>query len=210
MPHKSDPPFPPRSPFMEIREPYHDEFGPIDPDVYKFAADVWPLAESPAFRNLIDTEHLLIKAVALVSRILSERSGDIINLKGYLYKTFSRLLVEELKKQQRLESMDADLTDYVESLTSRSEDQIAQMILVQEIMNRADKWTKEMFWALVQGYTIEELAEISNAKANVLRSKLSKSLARIRKQIETETRAAEQRILQRQRVRSVVKTFENK
>ncbi len=208
MPHKSDPPPPP---CPEIHEAYEDQFGPIDPDVYKFAAEVWPLAESPSFRNLIDTEHLLFKAVAMVSRICVEQPGKVSNLKGYLYKTFSRLLLEQLRKQQRHEQLDSAVLDRVEALTARSEDDIARIILVHEIMNRADDWTRETFWALVQGYTLEELAEIKEVKANVIRSKLSKNLSRIRKQLEKETRAAEQRILQRQRVTSsVVESSENK
>jgi hypothetical protein len=208
MPHNSDPPPPP---CPEIHEAYEDQFGPIDLDVYKFAAEVWPLAESPSFRNLIDTERLLFKAVAMVSRICIEQPGKVSNLKGYLYRTFSRLLLEQLRKQQRHEQLDSAVLDHVEALTTRSEEEIARMILVHEIMNRADNWTRQTFWALVQGYTLEELAEINHAKANFIRSKLSKNLSRIRKQIKKETRAAEQRILQRQQVTpSVVKSLENK
>ena len=206
MPHKSDPPPPP---CPEIHEAYEDEFGPIDPDVYKFAAEVWPLAGSPSFRNVIDTDRLLFKAVAMVSRICVEQPDKVSNLKGYLYKTFSRLLLEQLRKQQRHEQLDNVLLDHVEALTTRSEEDIAQMILVDEIMTRADDWTRETFWALVQGYTLEELAEIKHAKANFIRSKLSKNLSRIRKQIKNETRAAEQRILQRQQV-TPIGVLENK
>jgi hypothetical protein len=208
MPHKSDPTPPP---WPEIYEAYQDEFGPIDPDVYKFAAEVWPLAESPSFRNLIDTDRLLFKAVAMVSRICVEQPGKVSNLKGYLYKTFSRLLLEQLRKQQRHEQLDSALLDHVEALTTRSDEDIARTILVHEIMNRADDWTREIFWALVQGYTLEELAEINHAKANFIRSKLSKNLSRIRKQLKKETRAAEQRILQRQRITpTVVESLGNK
>ncbi len=208
MPHKTNPPSPP-PPWPEVNEAYQDEFGPIDPDVYKFAAEIWPLAESPSFRHLIDTERLLIKAVALVSRICARQPERLSNLKGYLYKTFSRLLLEHLKKQQRQESLDDALLDHAGRLTTRSEEDIARMLLVHEIMNHADDWTREIFWALVQGYSFEELAEIKQTKANVIRSKLSKNLARIRKQIEKETRAAEQRILQRQRATQVFKNFKN-
>lgn len=196
MPHNSDPPPPP---WPEIKETYRDEFGFIDPDVYKFAADVWPLAESPSFRNLIDAEHLLMKAVAVVSRVCAEQPGKLSNLKGYLYRTFSRLLLEQLRKQQRQEPLEDALLNQAEALTTRSEDDIGRMLLVHEIMNRADSWTREIFWALIQGYSLEELAQIKNVKANVIRSKLSKNLSRLRKQIEKETRAAEQRILQRRR-----------
>jgi DNA-directed RNA polymerase specialized sigma24 family protein len=207
MPHKSDPP---PSPWPEIHEAYQDEFGPIDPDVYKLAADVWPLAESPSFRNLIDTEQLLIKAVAIVSRICVEQPGKVTNIKGYLYKTFSRLLLEQLRKQQRQEPIDSVLLEQVEGLTARSDGDTTRMILVNEIMQRADNWTREIFWGLVQGYTLEELAEIKHTKANLVRSKLSKNLSRIRKQIEKESRAAKKRILQRQRATPVAESFENK
>lgn len=207
MPHNIDPP--PLPPWPEIKEGYRDEFGPIDPDVYKFAADVWPLAESPSFRNLIDAEHLLIKAVAVVSRVSAGQPGKLSNLKGYLYRTFSRLLLEQLRKQQRHEPLEDALLNHAEALTTRSDDDIGRTLLVHEIMNRADSWTKEIFWALIQGYSIEELAGIKNVKANVIRSKLSKNLSRLRKQIEKETRAAEQRILQR-RTRPPAEILKNK
>lgn len=100
--------------------------------------------------------------------------------------------------------------EQVEGVVARSEGDIARMILVNEIMQRADTWTKEIFWGLVQGYTLEELAEIRHTKANLLRSKLSKNLSRIRKQVEKETRAAEQRILQRHSATPMVERFENK
>jgi DNA-directed RNA polymerase specialized sigma24 family protein len=207
MPHKSDPP-PPSWP--EINAAYEDEFGHIDPDVYKFAADVWPLADAPSFRNLIDTERLLIKAVALVSRVCAEQPGKLSNIKAYLYRTFSRLLLEQLKKQERHEPLDKALLDHAEALTTRSEDNIARMLLVHEILNCADPWTREMFWALVQGYSIEELAEIKHAKANVIRSRLSKNLMRIRRQIQKETRAAEQRMSQRKYDAPAVGVLKNK
>ena len=125
------------------------------------------------------------------------------------------IFVDRVQIQQVLinlirNAIDAMLASVSKSLTIRSDEDIARTILVHEVMHRADSWTKEIFWSLVQGYTLEELAEIKQAKANVIRSRLSKSLSRIRKQIEKETRAVEQRIAQRRRLTTAIGSFGNR
>ncbi|MDX6288642.1 MAG: hypothetical protein QOH42_441 [Blastocatellia bacterium] len=201
MPHTNNPKLS-RIPWPEIQAGYDDEFGRVDPDVYNLAGTIWPLSQTHILRTINDYEtgqRLLVKAVVLVSRKCIEQPDQMNNVRAYLFKTFYRLLLEELEKRSKHDQFDAEVIDSIQSLTSRCDEQINRTILIHEIRERADQWTRQVLDDLVLGYKFVELTDKYGMKANHLRAEWSKKISRLEEQIGKETRAAEQRILRRRR-----------
>ena len=90
----------------QLESGYMDAEGWVDLEVYRTAGALWPFAEHLARVNLRDSvagQKLLLKAVVDVSRVREEKriAGELIkNLKGYLFVTYKRLLLEELKDRK--------------------------------------------------------------------------------------------------------------
>ena len=97
MPHNKDKP--PSGVWPPLANGYLDEFGQIDPTLHEAAGRLWPTVEVHLRRARIfpeDGQTLMLKAVALVTRARSQRTDEISNIDGYLWRTFHRLLLEEL------------------------------------------------------------------------------------------------------------------
>jgi DNA-directed RNA polymerase specialized sigma24 family protein len=186
------------SPWPEITEAYEDEFGLVDPEVHKLAGTLWPLAETLALRAIQDGQagqRLLVKAVAIVTRKFAEQPERMTNLKGYVFKTFYRLLSAESAKINRNSQLDDELERGEPTFARKSEADVDEIILVHELMRRADERTREIFHFLALGHSYEEIAKEYGVGANHLRSQWSKKLRKLKKQILAETRAAERRAL---------------
>ncbi len=185
------------SPWPEVKGAYLDEFGPIDPKVYTHASSLWPAVEPLVRRTIRDVQNgqrLMIKAVALVSRKLAEQPERMTNLKGYLAQTFRRLLFEEFEKQTSHAERDAEAAARISAIPDCPEDEINKLILVNEILDRADTWTREVFHFLILGHTLDEIGHQYHMKGNFVRSQLSKRVKKLADQIRKETRAAERKI----------------
>jgi DNA-directed RNA polymerase specialized sigma24 family protein len=197
MPHKKPDNFRTTS-WPDIEVAYVDEFGPIDPIVYAQAGTLWPLVEPLVLRTLRDGQNgqrLMMKAVALVSRKLAEQPERMINLKSYLFQAFRHLLFEELEKLTGHAQRDAEVAARITAIPQRSEDEINRIVLIHEILQRADNWTRETFELLSLGYTFDEIARECGMKANFVRSRLSKRLQKLADQVRKEELAAERKTL---------------
>lgn len=163
----------------EIKYGYVDEFGEVDPDVYKIAGDLWPSLRPQILRTIKDldtAQRLMMKAVAIVSRRNHEEPERLTNLRSYLLVVFSRLLKAASRKQARQEQ----LQNEVQGLEIAGSSDVEQTILVRELLERSDDWTRNVFEHLVLGYTFTEVAATLEMKPNVLRSMWSKKLSRAR------------------------------
>ena len=183
----------------EVQDAYVDEFGTVDPEIHELAGILWPSVHTRilcAIKDLDAGQRLLMKAVAIVSRRRREQPEQMTNLSGYLYVIFSHLLTEASRKQAIHDQLD-NIPDVGFGATDGQEAEINQTILVREILSRADDWTREIYEYLILGYSFEELAPHYGMKPNRLRSKWSKSMAKIRKQIKKESRTAQQLTLQK-------------
>lgn len=191
MPHSK----PPRISWPRIQEPYLDEVGPVDPNVYALGGEVWPLAEPMIARTTKDpdsAQRLMMKAIAKVSRVCEEKSEPITNIKAYLLITFRRLLMEEFLKQTGHAERNAQIE--IGGSFERSESDIAKTILVHEILERADAWTREVLELMVLGHSFSEIAKIYGMESNHVRSNWHKRMNKLKKQIRRETQAAERKI----------------
>ena len=171
-----------------IDEAYVDELGPIDPEVYEIAGKLWPSVLPFVRRTTDDIDAaltLMLKAVAITSRRRREAPDRITELKSYLEVVFRRLLIKEVNKTSKDETLDQKIEDVL-SDSAQSQHAIERDIFIQEIMARADAWTREILEWRVLGYSFEELALKYGMKANHLRSKWSKSMRSLRKRLEDE------------------------
>jgi DNA-directed RNA polymerase specialized sigma24 family protein len=165
---------------------YLDEFGPIDPIVHEAAGRLWPAVEVHLLRAQIvpeDGQTLMLKAVALVTRARCQRTEEISNIDGYLWRTFHRLLLEELERRALHCKLDAEFAARFALASQRSEDEITKIILMREILERADEGLRQVIELLQMGHSYEEIAMFLGGRANAIRSRVSKQLKILARQI---------------------------
>ena len=175
---------------------YDDEFGTLDAGIYAVAGSQWPAARGFAEATLGDAAtglNLMIKATAIVSRRQAELAGGIENPAAFLMFTFKRLVLGELKKHNRRRALESERQMELLPHSVDAAEQLDQKILVEQLYARMDPWMKRAFELRMLDYSFEEMAAEFRMQANVIRSKYSKEMERLRRQIDEESRRAEQR-----------------
>ena len=169
--------------FPPIDKFYEDEFGKIDPEVYRTGSDLWnSRAEYFAEKNLRDINEgcrLMIKAIANVSRYRAENPSKIENLSAYLFDSFKHLIFAESKKESNRRRIlaEAHLPNEI-----NEEERILRKIEVKEMLGKLDAATRELFeMHYIFEIKYEELVPRYGSAANVIRSKLNKALSKLRK-----------------------------
>lgn len=165
---------------------YTDEFGEIDPGVYAIAGRLWGQGERYARSTLGDAStglRLMLRAVAIVSRKQATPGSLIANLSAYLFQTYKHLVLAELEKENGHRQRETERRAEVASLSVSLAEDVDRKILVQQIMGRMDAWMRETFELLTLGHTFEEIAKLRGSNAQVLRTKFSRHLKRLIKQI---------------------------
>lgn len=184
--------------FPLIEAAYREEFGEIDPEIYEIAKNLWnSCAERLAAKLLHDSPkgmQLMLKAVAEVSRVRQNDGSQIKNLRAYLYRCYKNLLLKELEKeclhQKILEGL---YQSYAPSSECAEEDEINRKILINELRRRMNEWTRTVFDFHKLGYSFEEMVPQLGAAANVIRSRYSKNIARLAREINAEIKEIDNR-----------------
>lgn len=164
-------------PWPKLDAGYADEFGPIEPEVYQVAGELWPQAAAHLNHTLRDHAaglRLLLKAGALVSRVRREQPEHIQDLPAYLWRTFARLVQDELKKESRQQPLG---TTAQHATTEGLENQI----LIEELLRRASPPVRLLFELRLLGYDFEEIARLLGTRPNVLRSRFHKEIKKLRR-----------------------------
>ena len=165
--------------WASAEQAYLDEFGPIERPVYVAAQALWPQVERTALQVLRDAaagQQLLMKACALVTRKRTSAPDTIANLPAYLYRTWQRLLLAELEKENGHRQRDAArLAAAVENLT-RSTAELERRILLQQIIRQMDDWTRRVFEYLTLGFSYEEIAAELGGNGHAIRVKYDRQL----------------------------------
>lgn len=174
MPGYSDSSWPPLG-----ADGYSDEYGRIEPKIYEAAGEIWPEAETFALSTLHDAaagRTLLTKAAANVSLAYASRPDEIVNLKGYLFKTFKYLVLAELRKIRLHENLTARI-DFTSggSLHASAED-LDKKILLEQLMAAMDGWTREVFELRLLGYTFDEIGRERGMLGASVRNRYNKSV----------------------------------
>ncbi len=166
----------------DLDSSYVDEFGFIDRAVYDMARELWPRAVPSILRTVRDLhagQTLMLKAAALVSRKLSENPEQIANVHGYLYRTFIRLLNDEVAKEGKHAEFNQVLLTRNEARGKQTDSGIFNRILISQILPRVDPRTRILFRLRILGHTFEEIAKRQNRQSNHVRSEWSKLIRRL-------------------------------
>jgi len=186
MPHNQDPP---SSDWPPLSSAYQDQYGLIDPDVYAAADKLWSAAKIHLRRAQVDLEDgktLMFRAVAQVTDMMRKRAEPIENLGGYLWVTFHRLMLEEVKKKGLHSKLDTEYAARFVPATRRSEDEIINIIQVKEIRERADEWLRQVLDLYLMGHTFEEIAGFTGERANGIRARFSRQMRKLAKEVRGE------------------------
>ena len=160
--------------------PYTDEFGCIDKDIHEAAGEIWRWAASFAIITLGDEasgQLALKKVCAKITERRAARAIQIVNLRAYIQTAFKHEVLAQLKRNR---STDAELSG--EPITD-SGLHIDQKILVEQILARMDHEDRRITELLILGYSFEEIAKKDGRRSNVLRSRHSKLLKRIKREL---------------------------
>lgn len=173
-----------------FNDSYEDEFGHIDPIVYQEAEKLWPTARELVLKILHD-EHvgvqLMLRAVAKVSHIRANEPDKIGNLSNYLYVSLKHLVFAEQKKEMRHREIEASVFRQ-ENINDKlsDEEQLNKKILIAELKQRMDDWTREVFDYIALGHTFDEISKHFDMKANHIRSKFSKRVNALARELQNE------------------------
>jgi len=179
-----------------LESAYTDEFGHIEPEVYKAAGSLWSRAERYALSKLGDAAtglRLMIRAVALVSRKHAAPQEPIANLTAYLFQTYKHLVLAELEKENGHRRREAERRAELEPKPSTVPADLDRKILLEQITRRMDEWMREVFELLILGYSFEEIGEARGKDAHGIRTKYNKQLHQLTNQLTAETDTAERR-----------------
>ncbi|MEP7340849.1 MAG: hypothetical protein ABI977_24170 [Acidobacteriota bacterium] len=165
-----------------------DEFGAIDACVYEAALILWPRAERDSLQMLHNTDagqRLLMKACALVTRKRTASPEAIENLPAYLYQTWRRLVLEEMAKENHHRQIEEDL--FAKTATAlpanRSAAELDRRILLQQIIQRMDDWTRRVFEYLTLGFTFDEIAHEVGGNGHAIRVRYDRQVKLLTKQL---------------------------
>ena len=171
-----------------LQEPYKDEYGLILPEVYEVARKLWPREEGFVLLKLGDSargQSIMFRAISVVSQVISQKPDHITHLDAFLKRTFRRLVLKELKIENgHREKVELAANDPVtESLMGNHEEEPDRKILILQIIRMMHEPTRHVFELLCLGHTYDEIAGALNQPANGIRSRFSKQIEKIRKQL---------------------------
>ncbi|HEX7317470.1 MAG TPA: hypothetical protein VF297_26455 [Pyrinomonadaceae bacterium] len=180
-----------------LQAAYTDEFGRIEPEVYQAAKAVWEGGGQQLARSKLGDAHaglrLMLKAAANVTRVYLNPNARIENLPSYLYTAYKRLLLAELEKLNGHRQRDAQLHVALTSEPDTTAADLDKKIELQGLYRRMDQWTRKIFVLRVYGYTFDEIGKFCGASGDGIRTRFAKKVHLLLKELEAETRAAEQK-----------------
>ena len=161
--------------------PYVDEFGCIDQDIHETAGEIWQWAARYAIATLGDEASGQLALKKVCAKITEKRAAGairIVSLTAYIQTAFKHEVLAELKRNR---SVELDLS--AESVTDYDLD-IDQKILVEQILARMNFEDRRITELLILGYSFEEIARKGGTRSNVIRSRHSKLLKRIKRELD--------------------------
>jgi DNA-directed RNA polymerase specialized sigma24 family protein len=190
----------PEKEWPAIDSTYTDEYGQIQAEVYMAAGAIWEKVKRFAQATLQDPEagsRLLFMAAAIVSLKTSDVDTQIEDLKGYLFQTFKNLVLDELRKENRRKEIQIERRAELESLSVNVAEDVDRKILLEQIVRHMDPWLRRVYEWRCLDHDFELIAKSLGEKPHVVRSKYSKKLARLIKEINRATEQAAKKIRER-------------
>ncbi len=165
---------------------YEDEFGEIGAEVLREAELIWHYCRSLSIKILGDEhegQRLLMQAAAKVSLKYKSGETEIKHLRSYLWISFRNLLLAEAKKNERHRELEEKyfetLSSFLQGNARSEEDRVCRRILMEEIVSKMDKWTRDVYEYLALGYKYKDLVPKYGPAENSIRMKFSRNLKKI-------------------------------
>lgn len=169
---------------------YEDEFGRIHPHILSVAERVWRKSGDFYSKIIQDQQQCLetlMKATALVSRKYNSGVTEIKNPTSYLHATFRRLILAEIVRRKRHCELETEVgSKQIETDSEEDENRICQKILVNQLRARMDDWMREVFDLQIIGYQYKDLVPKYGSSENVIRSRYSKNLLKLKNELQAE------------------------
>ncbi len=165
---------------------YTDEFGKIAPDIYEAASRVWRRAQDYAARVLQGVDEarartMLLKAAAQVTRARDEKAHQISELDAYLLQTFKRVVGAESEKDGNRRRFESEAGYEAEWYCQASN--VERRILLAEIADLMDDWTRSVFRWLTLDYSFDEIARHLGMSTKAVRNKYNRRLKALIEQV---------------------------
>ena len=174
---------------FRVNVEYEEQFGQIHPCVLAAAEAIWQKS-GDFFANITHDRDeclkILMRSVALVSQKYKSEQDEIRNLTAYLYTTFRRLILAEAKRRQRHRELESEARKEEVKNDLCDEEKLCQRILVNQLRARMDEWTRDVFDLQTIGYRYKDLIPKYGSSENVVRSKYSKNLLKLKDEIQAE------------------------
>lgn len=167
-----------------VDAPYIDEFGYIDKDIHEAAGEIWRWAAAYAHATLGDEasgQTALKKVCAKITEKRAAGAIQIVKLNAYIQTAFKHEVLAQLKRNR---TVNVDVS--AEPISDYALD-INQKILVEQILARMDPEDRRITELLIVGYSFEEIAKKDGTRSNVIRSRHSKLLKRIKRELDVPT-----------------------
>ena len=167
-----------------VDAPYIDEFGYIDKDIHEAAGEIWRWAAAYAHAILGDEasgQTALKKVCAKITEKRAAGAIQIVRLNAYIQTAFKHEVLAQLKRNR---TVNVDVSG--EPISDYALD-INQKILVEQILARMEPEDRRITELLILGYSFEEIANKDGTRSNVIRSRHSKLLKRIRRELDVPT-----------------------
>ena len=172
--------------FPELISSYQDELGTVSPQVLNEAQKIWLVSRSFSYKMLQDeqlSQLLMMKAVVKISDKINHESTEINNLRAYLFSTFKRLVLAEVRKENLHHELENQwiehLTETFKNKPQTEEEIIYHQILITELEEKMDGWTRKVFRYRMLGYEYKDLVPDYGSAENVIRSKFSKKIKKL-------------------------------
>jgi hypothetical protein len=173
---------------------YMDEFGLIDPEVHRAAAAIWGPCERLARSLLGDAPgglRLMMRAAADVSRVRAETPEAIRHLPSYLFVAYRRLVVAEARKQNGHRQQEETLMVRLRAEAGGEAGgprEVDRRILLWEVMELMDGWTRQVFEWLSLGHGFAEIARWAGMSENAARNKFNRRVKLLAERLSGDSR----------------------
>lgn len=160
---------------------FKNSFPALTEDVYNAAGEIWPNALKVARHEGLDESDARAALFQAINRVSKREVPQIRSLRAYLFVTYTRLIrrvIDEQKRYTSLELINQDIS---------SDEKVAAImendVLLGEIVARMDPEMRRIYEGLILGYSFEELARKERIKANMLRSRFSRGVRHLAREI---------------------------
>lgn len=160
---------------------FKESYSLIDERVYNAAGEIWPTALKYARHRSVDESEAREEMLRAVATVSTQELEKIRALPSYIFKSYTHRIQKLLTKQKHFASLESVNRELSSDVTTA--EAMEDHLLLAEIVARMDDEMRTIHEGLILGYTFEEIAKKLGKNSNYLRSKFSKGVKRIAREV---------------------------